>query len=315
MAKPALGRGLGALMGGSVGKAPTTTPPPSAPATATAPAPAPAKPTGEQVQRIPVTRIVPCPFQPRKDFTEESIKELADSIKEQGILQPLIVRPSKNGSFELIAGERRWRAAQIAGLTELPVLVREADDRKVLELALIENLQRENLNPIEEALGYSKLIKDFSLTQEEAAVKVGKNRATVANLLRILQLHPDIQNYVRSGLLTFGHARAILGITSQDSQKNVAEQVIREGFSVRETEQLVADRNHQQTGTPSSNGLATKPPFTPDVHITELQTRLQERFGTKVLLRYRKGKGAVEIRFFNDDDLDRVLDVLGMKMD
>jgi ParB family chromosome partitioning protein len=300
-------------MGGAVGKAPTpTTPATSAPATATAPAPA--KPTGEQVQRIPVTRIVPCPFQPRKDFTEDSIKELADSIKEQGVLQPLIVR-SKNGSFELIAGERRWRAAQLAGLTELPVLVREADDRKVLELALIENLQRENLNPIEEALGYHKLIKDFALTQEEAAVKVGKNRATVANILRLLQLHPDIQNYVRSGLLTFGHARAILGITSQDSQKNVAEQVIREGYSVRETEQLVTERN-QQTGAVSSNGnLATKPPHTPDVHIGALQTRLQERFGTKVLLRYRKGKGAVEIRFFNDDDLDRVLDVLGVKID
>lgn len=312
MAKPALGRGLGALMGGGSGKPPATMPPPPAPATATAPAPA--KPTGEQVQRIPVTRIVPCPFQPRKDFTEDSIKELADSIKEQGVLQPLIVR-SKNGSFELIAGERRWRAAQLAGITELPVLVREADDRKVLELALIENLQRENLNAIEEALGYSKLIKDFALTQEEAAVKVGKNRATVANLLRLLQLHPDVQNYVRSGLLSFGHARAILGITHPDSQKQIAEQVIREGLSVRATEKLVTDRNQQTTGAPSSNGLAIKPPFTPDVHITELQTRLQERFGTKVLLRYRKGKGAVEIRFFNDDDLDRVLDVIGVKMD
>ena len=311
MAKPALGRGLGALMGGGSGKPPATTSTSFAPANA---APAPANPTGEQVQRIPVTRIVPCSFQPRKDFTEESIKELADSIKEQGILQPLIVR-AKNGSYELIAGERRWRAAQIAGLTELPVLVREADDRKVLELALIENLQRENLNPIEEALGYSKLIKDFSLTQEEAAVKVGKNRATVANLLRILQLHPDIQNYIRSGLLTFGHGRAVLGITSPDSQKQVAEEVIREGLSVRETEQLVNRRNQQSGATKNNGGLATKPPFTPDVHIGALQTRLQERFGTKVLLRYRKGKGAVEIRFFNDDDLDRVLEVIGVKID
>ena len=313
MAKPALGRGLGALMGGSVGKAPISTPSTSAPATA-APAPAPSKPTGEQVQRIPVTRIVPCPFQPRKDFTEDSIKELADSIKEQGILQPLIVR-ARNGSYELIAGERRWRAAQIAGLTELPVLVREADDRKVLELALIENLQRENLNPIEEALGYSKLIKDFNLTQEEAAVKVGKNRATVANLLRILQLHPDIQNYVRTGLLSFGHGRALLGITNLDSQKQSAEEIIRDGLSVRETEQLVTQRNQQTGATKNNGGLATKPPFTPDVHIGALQTRLQERFGTKVLLRYRKGKGAVEIRFFNDDDLDRVLEVIGVKMD
>lgn len=310
MAKPALGRGLGALMGGMPAKPPASVP--AAPATV---APVPAKTTaGEQVQRISVTQIVPCAFQPRKDFAEESIKELADSIREQGVLQPLIVR-HRNGKFELIAGERRWRAAQMAGLAELPVLVREADDRKVLELALIENLQRENLNPIEEALGYSKLIKDFALTQEEAAIKVGKNRATVANLLRLLQLHGDIQGYVRNGLLSFGHARAILGIAHADSQKNLAEQVIREGLSVRETEQLVAQRN-QATGAVASNGsLATKPPHTPDVHISALQTKLQERFGTKVLVRYRKGKGAVEIRFFNDDDLDRVLDVLGVKID
>lgn len=310
MAKPALGRGLGALMGGVPGKPPATVQ--AAPASV---APVPAKTlAGEQVQRIPVAQIVPCPFQPRKDFTEESIKELADSIRQQGILQPLIVR-HRDGKFELIAGERRWRAAQLAGLTELPVLVREADDRKVLELALIENLQRENLNPIEEALGYNKLIKDFSLTQEEAAVKVGKNRATVANLLRLLQLHPDLQNYIRNGLLSFGHGRAILGIPHADSQKQLGEQVIRDGLSVRETEQLVAERN-QQAAAPARNGsLATKPPHTPDVHISALQTRLQERFGTKVLLRYRKGKGAVEIRFFNDDDLDRVLEVIGVKID
>jgi ParB family chromosome partitioning protein len=311
MAKPALGRGLGALMGGMPGKSPA--PVPSAPASI---APAPSKTAaGEQVQRIAVSQIVPCPFQPRKDFSEESIKELADSIREQGILQPLIVR-HRNGKFELIAGERRWRAAQVAGLTELPVLVREADDRKVLELALIENLQRENLNPIEEALGYSKLIKDFALTQEEAAVKVGKNRATVANLLRLLQLHPDIQGYVRNGLLSFGHARAILGITHAESQKQLAEEVIRDGLNVRETEQLVTRRSQQAGGGGAQNGsLATKAPHTPDVHIGALQTRLQERFGTKVLVRYRKGKGAVEIRFFNDDDLDRVLEVIGVKMD
>jgi ParB family transcriptional regulator, chromosome partitioning protein len=308
MAKPALGRGLGALMGGS-SKSPA--PAHSVPTTVTT---APAKPAGEQVQRIAVTQIVPCPFQPRKDFTEESIKELADSIRQQGILQPLIVR-SRDGKYELIAGERRWRAAQIAGLAELPVLVREADDRKVLELALIENLQRENLNPIEEALGYGKLIKDFSLTQEEAAVRVGKNRATVANLLRLLQLHPDIQKYVRSGLLSFGHARAILGITQADSQKQLAEEVIRDGLSVRETEQLVTQRNQQVVSAAHNGNLGTKPSQTPDVHIAALQTRLQERFGTKVLLRYRKGKGAVEIRFFNDADLERVLEVAGVKMD
>jgi ParB family transcriptional regulator, chromosome partitioning protein len=310
MAKQALGRGLGALMGGISGKSPA---PSAAPPAAAEPA-APKTSSGEQVYRIPVGQIRPCPFQPRRDFAEETLKELADSIREQGVLQPLVVR-AREGGYELIAGERRWRAAQIAGLTELPVLVREADDRKVLELALIENLQRENLNPIEEALGYSKLIKDFALTQEEAAVKVGKNRATVANLLRLLQLHPDVQNYLRSGLLTFGHARAILGIAHSDSQKQLAEEVIRDGLSVRETEQLVNARNAQKNAHANNGALAKRPSFAPDVHISALQGQLQERFGTKVLVRYRKGKGAVEIRFFNDDDLDRILEVLGVKMD
>src|SRR5690606_4247059 len=187
MAKQALGRGLGALMGGpQAGAKPAAATPPPAPAVRENTPGSPQASDGEQVRRLPVERIKPCAFQPRKDFAEDALQELADSIREQGLLQPLVVRP-QNGNYELIAGERRWRAAQLAGLKEVPVLVREADDRKVLELALIENLQRENLNPIEEALGYSKLIKDFSLTQEEAAVKVGKNRATVANLLRILQ--------------------------------------------------------------------------------------------------------------------------------
>lgn len=312
MAKQALGRGLGALMGGNTGKAPAPSPAPL-PAAVAEPAPE-KKDSLEQVQRIPISQISPCSFQPRKDFAPEALQELADSIREQGVLQPLLVRRLNGSRYELIAGERRWRAAQLAGLNELPVLVREADDLKVLELALIENLQRENLNPVEEALGYAKLIKDFSLTQEEAALKVGKNRATVANLLRILQLAPEILNYVRSNLLSFGHAKAILGITHPESQKQLAEEVIRNGLSVRETEHLVTERN-QQTTARAHNGSLAKPPHTPDVHISALQTKLQERFGSKVLVRYRKGKGAVEIRFFNDDDLDRILDIVGVKLD
>jgi ParB family chromosome partitioning protein len=311
MAKQALGRGLGALMGGASGKPPAASPAPPAVAAESAPENV---VFGERVHRVPVTQIRPCPFQPRRDFAEETLRELADSMREQGVLQPLVVRP-REGGYELIAGERRWRAAQMAGLVELPVLVREADDRKVLELALIENLQRENLNPIEEALGYSKLIKDFALTQEEAAVKVGKNRATVANLLRLLQLHADVQNYLRSGLLSFGHARAILGIAHADSQKQLAEEVIRDGLSVRATEQLVNERNVQRVPHGQNGSVAKKPGFVPDVHISALQGQLQQRFGTKVLVRYRKGKGALEIRFFNDDDLDRILEIVGVKMD
>src|SRR4051812_19717214 len=182
MAKPALGRGLGALMGGA-----PKTPPPAAPAAAQS---APVGDARDRVQRLSLEKVRPCPFQPRKEFSKEALQELADSIREQGIIQPLIVRP-KDAGYELIAGERRWRAAQLAGLKDVPAIVREADDATVLELALIENLQRENLNPMEEALGYSELISRFSLRQEDVAARVGKSRAVVANALRLLKLHPD----------------------------------------------------------------------------------------------------------------------------
>jgi ParB family chromosome partitioning protein len=315
MAKQALGRGLGALMGGVSGaaKAPAASPAPAPTANASLPA----KPAaGEAVERVPVDRIQPCAFQPRKDFHDGSLQELADSIREQGVIQPLVVRP-REGGYELIAGERRWRAAKLAGLGEVPVIVREADDRKVLELALIENLQRENLNPIEEALGYNKLMQEFQLTQEEASKRVGKSRATVANILRLLSLHPDAQTYVRNGLLSFGHARSILGMAHSESQKQLAEQVIKDGLSVRETEEIVARRNESAVSEPAAKAVngALRPNYTADANIVSLQNKLQERFGTKVLLRYRKGKGAVEIRFFNDDDLDRVLGIFGVSAD
>src|SRR2546425_4900976 len=217
MAKPALGRGLGALWGAS----PTAKPPVPAPVSTTAPAPASPPDPRERVERVALDRIHPCPFQPRKSFSPETLRELADSIKEQGIVQPLIVR-ERNGHLELIAGERRWRAAQLLGLAEVPVILRQADDRAVLELALIENLQRENLNPIEEAQGYSQLIEQFQLTQEDAAAKVGRSRAVVANALRLLRLAPEIQAYVRDGRLSVGHAKVILGLSRMDEQKLAA---------------------------------------------------------------------------------------------
>ena len=209
MAKPALGRGLGALLGGAPAAA--KPPQPAAPASTPAAVPAPEIDARERVQRVALDRVRPCPFQPRKEFTAEALRELADSIREQGIVQPLIVR-ERNGHFELIAGERRWRAAQIVNLSEVPVIVREADDRAVLELALIENLQRENLNAIEEAQGYSQLIGQFQLTQEEVATKVGKSRAVVANELRLLKLPLTLQGYIRDGRLSVGHAKVVLGL-------------------------------------------------------------------------------------------------------
>src|SRR5439155_895346 len=196
------------------------------------PTPAPAAPpvvdVRDRVQRVPLDRVRPCSLQPRKDFSAESLRELADSIKEQGIVQPLIVR-ERGGFFELIAGERRWRAAQLVGLAEVPIIVRQADDRAVLEMALIENLQRENLNGIEEAQGYAQLVAQFQLTQEEVAAKVGKSRAVVANALRLLKLAPIIQGYIREGRLSVGHATVILGLTNEQQQKQAAERVIKEG--------------------------------------------------------------------------------------
>src|SRR5207245_8915863 len=203
------------------------------------PAPSPAAEPSERVRRVPLSQIRPCPFQPRKDFGPEALKELADSIREQGIVQPLVVR-ERNGHLELIAGERRWRAAQMLGLAEVPVIIRQADDRAVLELALIENLQRENLNPIEEAQGYAQLIEQFQLKQEEVALKVGKSRAVVANALRLLKLAPLLQDYLRQGRLSVGHAKVILALTTDQEQKLAAERVIKEGLNVRQTEGLVA---------------------------------------------------------------------------
>ena len=223
------------------------------------PAPAPAAEIGarERVQRVPVSQVRACAFQPRKDFAPESLQELANSIKEQGIVQPLIVR-AVGDHYELIAGERRWRAAQILGLTDVPIIVREADDRAVLELALIENLQRENLNAIEEAQGYAQLINQFQLTQEQAATKVGRSRVVVANALRLLKLAPEIQFYVRDGRLSVGHAKVILGLGSPEEQKLAAERVLKKSLNVRQTEELVSflqNKSGEQPAKKSSAGL------------------------------------------------------------
>jgi ParB family transcriptional regulator, chromosome partitioning protein len=311
MAKPALGRGLGALLGGS----PVLTPPAAAPAAPVPPlaVPIPAPDTRERVQRVPLDRIRPCPLQPRKDFSAEALSELADSIREQGIVQPLIVR-ERGGQFELIAGERRWRAAQFLKLPEVPIIIRQADDRAVLELSLIENLQRENLNAIEEAHGYEQLAGQFQLTQEEISVKVGKSRAVVANALRLLKLPTPVQNYIREGRLSVGHAKVILGIADEKKLKLAAERIIKEGLNVRQTEGLVAKL--QAKGAPKS-GLKPETIAAPgaDPHLADLEDRLREKFGTRVRLQYAQGKGVVEISFFSDDELERVLQILGVTSD
>jgi ParB family chromosome partitioning protein len=265
------------------------------------------------VLRVKLDRIKPSPLQPRKDFTPEALQELAASIKEQGIVQPLIVRDQKT-HYELIAGERRWRAAQLLNLLEVPVIVREADDGSVLELALIENLQRENLNPMEEALGYSQLIAQFQLRQEDVAIKVGKSRVAVANALRLLKLAPEVQVYVRDGRISVGHAKVILSLALGEQQKLAAERVLKNGLTVRQVEELVAHLQNQPTPTPGQK-LSSGLPAIRDTHVVAMENKIRERFGTKVQLRYRQGKGSIEVKFFNDLDLDRILNVIGVKND
>jgi ParB family chromosome partitioning protein len=306
MAKPALGRGLGALLGGS----PIAKPPVPAPFAPVVTAPVSPPDTRERVERVALDRIHPCPFQPRKDFSPEALRELADSITEQGIVQPLIVR-ERNGHLELIAGERRWRAAQLLGLAEVPVILRAADDRAVLELALIENLQRENLNPMEEAQGYAQLVEQFQLTQEEVALKVGKSRAAVANALRLLKLAPPIQGYLRQGRLSVGHAKVILGLTNEKQQNLAAERVIKDGLNVRQTEGLVVRLQARAGGPPARPGAPGA--RIQDAHVASLEDQLRQRLGTKVQLRYAQGKGALEICFFSDAELERILEILGVR--
>jgi ParB family chromosome partitioning protein len=308
MSKPALGRGLGALLGGN----PPPTPATPAPTMVVA-APAPAPDDRERVQRVPLNQVRPSALQPRKEFSDEALKELADSIREQGIVQPLIVR-ERGGMFELIAGERRWRAAQLVGLPEVPVIVRVADDRAVLELALIENLQRENLNALEEALGYAQLAEQFNLTQEEIATKVGKSRAAVANATRLLKLPAGVQSFIRTGRISVGHAKVILGLPDERIQQTAAERIVKDGLNVRQTEGLVAKL--QARGSRISGDTTRTPAIVPiDSNIGRLEEKLREKFGTKVRLKYAKGKGAVEIAFFSDDQLQSILENLGVNAD
>ena len=307
MAKPALGRGLGALLGGNP---PLTSPPPATSLQPVADPVALPPDLSERVLRVPLNRVRPSALQPRKEFSDEALRELANSIREQGVVQPLIVR-ERNGFFELIAGERRWRAAQLIQLPEIPVIVREADDRSVLELALIENLQRENLNAIEEAQGYAQLAEQFQLTQEEIALKVGKSRAVVANATRLLKLPAAVQRWMREGRISVGHAKVILGLTDEKNQIQAAERVIKEGLNVRQTEGLVA-----KLQTRNSRVAAAKPESVAlpgsDPHIAAVESKLREVFATKVQLKYVQGKGSVEIAFYSDAELERILQILGV---
>lgn len=289
------------------------TAPPAVPAPSPMPE-QPAAPPGAIVRRVPRERIRPSALQPRKDFPAESLQELADSIREKGIIQPLVVRVAGD-QFELIAGERRWRAAALAGLAEVPVIERVATDAEVLEMALIENLQRENLNPIDEALGYQQLMIQFSLTQEQVGKKVGRSRVVVANATRLLRLPEPVQAAVKDGALSVGHAKVILGVVDPRQQETLARLTMRGGWTVRQLEAAVAKKGEAPTTASDPDPRLAGAPAPADPHVTDLENRIRERVGLRIGLQYRAGKGRLEIQFHSDDELDRLLDVLGVRVD
>ncbi|OUN12864.1 ParB/RepB/Spo0J family partition protein [Flavonifractor sp. An91] len=254
---------------------------------------------------LPISQVEPGLKQPRKRFDEESLQDLADSIRTHGVIQPLTVRRLASGYYQIIAGERRWRAAKIAGLTEIPAVIIEADDRKVMELGLIENLQREDLNPVEEANGYKVLMDEYGLTQEEVAQRVGKSRPAVANALRLLALPDPVHQLLEEGKLSAGHARAILAAPTGELQKKLAQKVIAEDLSVRQTEAL-AKRLAAGEKEPSS------PPPGPDltIYLRAAEKSLAARFGRKVNIISGKKKGKIELEYYNPEDLNTLLDLL-----
>ncbi len=264
------------------------------------------------ILKIPVSKIKPSPWQPRHHFSKEAHEDLVASIRDRGVLQPLLVRRSGDG-FELIAGERRWRAATEAGVSEIPVLVKEASDHEALELALIENLQREDLDAIEEAEGYRALADKFGLTQDEIAAKVNKSRAAVANSLRLLGLPSEVRKFLTEKLVSAGHAKVLLGLAIEQEQCRLAERVVQEGMSVRELEKIVARLKR------APRKKREVQPEIPPSHLSYLTNMLHQHFGTSIrvqpcrtLANGRKVKGSIQIDYYSSEDLGRILDLLGV---
>ena len=292
MAKSGLGKGLGALI--SAAPSPPSSDPES----------------GEKVQLISLANIVPSPLQPRREFQREALEELVDSIRQRGIIQPLIVRPV-NSRFELIAGERRWRAAKEVGLAEAPAIVRQATDLEVLELSLIENLQRADLNPIEEAQAYARLAGEFGMRQEDIAQKVGKSRASVANAMRLLDLDPQVQTWVVQDLLSVGHAKVLLGLKVHEEQRLLAEKILRQSSTVRTTERIVA----RQLGKLGGMRRRKHAEIVSSTALKDLENRLQQHLATHVTIHHGEKRGRIEIEFYGSDDLQRVVGALGLPSD
>ena len=280
MEKKALGKGLGALL---------------APARGTLSA------EGADIQRLRIDAIVPNRYQPRHHFPEEELAHLAASIKESGVLQPIVVRRKGDGTYELIAGERRWRASKEAGLETIPVIIKNCSDQESLLLALIENLQREDLNPMETARAYTRMMKEFGLTQDAIALKVGRDRSSVANFIRLTHLPPELQELVEAGRLSAGHAKVILGLPSPEEQLRLGKMVVSASLSVRATEKLIARALEKNTrrAVPAHNSLWA-----------DLEARLQKRLGTKVTVQPHKQGARLMIHCFSKEELDGVVDTL-----
>ena len=280
--KKGLGRGMGALLGDFEETVPEQ----------------------NVYQKLPIYKVEPNPDQPRRDFDEEELQALADSISEHGIIQPLTVRELKSGYYQIIAGERRWRAARLANLSEVPVVVIEADDKKAMELALIENLQRQDLNPVEEALGYKSLMEDHGMTQEEAAKRVGKSRPAVTNALRLLNLSDEVLEKVRSGELSAGHARAVLTVKSEKKQLAAAQKIAALGLSVRQAE-LLCRNMAKEAPEPKEEPVTLKVDY-----VAECEKQLSKHLGRGVKIVNGKRKGRFELEFYGPEDLQVLLDAL-----
>jgi ParB family chromosome partitioning protein len=288
MTRKVLGRGLEALISGDTASVATE-----------------GLPQGTQggVAQLSVDAIAPNPFQPRTRFEESTLRELADSIKASGVIQPLLVRRTGPGEYQLVAGERRLRASQLAGLAKVPAIVKEFDDRAMLELALIENIQREDLNPIDEAKAYQALVDKVGLTHDQLSERVGKQRATITNALRLLSLPPEVMDMVSRGTLSAGHARAVLGLENRGDQLAAARYVASKGFSVRRTESFIRRKQRTTGARPRAARLGG---------LTEWETKLQQRFATRVAIAPGRTGGKVEFEFYGQEDLERLLEAWGV---
>lgn len=275
-----LGKGLGALMGDFVEEPASQSP----------------------YQVLPIYKIEPNPDQPRRNFDEEELQSLADSITLHGLVQPLTVRQMPNGYYQIIAGERRWRAARLANLNEVPVVILEADDKKTMELALIENLQRQDLNPVEEALGYRSLIEEYGMTQEETAARVGKSRPAVANALRLLSLNEKLLDMVRSGALSAGHARAVLSLKNEKQQMEAAQKIVALGLSVRQAELLCKNMTREK---PPKKEVTLAVDY-----VAECEKNMSRHLGRGVKIVTGKRKGKLELEYYGQEDLQTLLDAL-----